>query len=138
MLELSRLYKRLTGIDHRANPAIVPANFAKIVGFLHKSNPPKRKEKIMSAKILDAVKPGVLLVTTLPRFLKIAKENKFALPAVNVVGTDSINACLEAAAAVKSPVIIQFPMVVQHSPPAKAARLTAQFSVLFPVHSMFT
>jgi fructose-bisphosphate aldolase class II len=39
---------------------------------------------------------------------KIAKENQFALPAVNVVGSDSINGVLEAAAAVNSPVIIQF------------------------------
>ncbi|MBM4201844.1 MAG: class II fructose-bisphosphate aldolase, partial [Gammaproteobacteria bacterium] len=36
------------------------------------------------------------------------KANKMALPAVNVISTDSINAVLEAAAKVKSPVIIQF------------------------------
>ena len=36
-----------------------------------------------------------------------SKENNFALPAVNCVGTDSINAVLEAAA-VRSPVIVQF------------------------------
>ncbi|MBN2161817.1 MAG: class II fructose-bisphosphate aldolase [Pontiellaceae bacterium] len=62
----------------------------------------------MSAKILDAVKPGVLFGDDVAKVFQIAKENKFALPAVNVVGTDSINACLEAAASVKSPVIIQF------------------------------
>ena len=37
-----------------------------------------------------------------------AKDNKYAIPAVNVVGTDSINAVLEAAKNVNSPVIIQF------------------------------
>jgi fructose-bisphosphate aldolase class II len=37
-----------------------------------------------------------------------AKETGFAIPAINVVGTDSINAILEAAAKVNSPVIIQF------------------------------
>ena len=38
----------------------------------------------------------------------VAKENNFALPAVNCVGTDSINAVLETAAKVKAPVIVQF------------------------------
>ena len=37
-----------------------------------------------------------------------AKENSFAIPAVNVVGTDSVNAVLEVAAKVNSPIIIQF------------------------------
>jgi len=37
-----------------------------------------------------------------------AKENQFALPAVNTTGTNTINATLEAAARVNSPVIIQF------------------------------
>ena len=62
----------------------------------------------MSAKVLDAVKPGVLYGDDVAKVFQIAKENKFALPAVNVVGTDSINGVLEAAAAVNSPVIIQF------------------------------
>jgi fructose-bisphosphate aldolase class II len=62
----------------------------------------------MSTKILDAVKPGVLYGDDVQKVFRIAKENKFALPAVNVVGSDSINGVLEAAAAVNSPVIIQF------------------------------
>ena len=62
----------------------------------------------MSTKILDAVNPGVLYGDDVQKVFQIAKENKFALPAVNVVGTDSINGVLEAAAAVNSPVIIQF------------------------------
>jgi len=62
----------------------------------------------MSTKILDAVKPGVLYGEDVAKVFQIAKENKFALPAVNVVGSDSINGVLEAAAAVNSPVIIQF------------------------------
>ncbi len=62
----------------------------------------------MSKKILDAVKPGVLYGDDVQKVFQIAKENKFALPAVNVVGSDSINGVLEAAAAVNSPVIIQF------------------------------
>jgi len=62
----------------------------------------------VSQKISDFVKPGVVTGDDLQKIFEIAKENKFALPAVNVVGTDSINAVLEAAAKVNSPVIIQF------------------------------
>lgn len=36
-----------------------------------------------------------------------AKENQFAYPAVNVIGTNSVNAALEAAKAINSPIIIQ-------------------------------
>ena len=39
---------------------------------------------------------------------KLAKEKKFALPAVNVSGTNTINAVLETASEINSPVIIQF------------------------------
>lgn len=62
----------------------------------------------MGSKIFDVVKPGVATGDDVQAIFKIAKENQFALPAVNVVGTDSINGVLEAAAAVNSPVIIQF------------------------------
>ena len=37
-----------------------------------------------------------------------AQENEYALPAVNVVGTNSVNAVMETAAEVNSPVMIQF------------------------------
>ena len=59
-------------------------------------------------KILDVVKPGVITGDDLQKVFAVAKEEGFALPAINVVGSDSINAVLEAAAKVKSPVIIQF------------------------------
>ncbi len=62
----------------------------------------------MGSKIFDVVKPGVVTGDDVQAIFKIAKENQFALPAVNVVGSDSINGVLEAAAAVNSPVIIQF------------------------------
>jgi fructose-bisphosphate aldolase class II len=52
--------------------------------------------------------PGVLFGEQLQALLKDAKTNGFALPAVNTIGTDSINATLETAAKVNSPVIIQF------------------------------
>ncbi len=45
---------------------------------------------------------------TFRKCFEVAKANNFALPAVNVVGTDSVNAVLEAAAKVRAPVIVQF------------------------------
>jgi fructose-bisphosphate aldolase class II len=59
-------------------------------------------------KIFDHVKPGVVTGDDVKKVFDIAKANGYALPAVNVVGTDSINATLEAAKVVNSPVIIQF------------------------------
>src|SRR5919199_3051063 len=53
-------------------------------------------------------KPGVLFGEELEALYKDAKENQFALPAVNTIGTNTINATLETAAKVNSPVIIQF------------------------------
>ncbi len=58
--------------------------------------------------ILELVKPGVVSGDDLQKLLQTAKQSGFALPAVNVVNTNSVNAVLEAAAAVGSPVIIQF------------------------------
>jgi fructose-bisphosphate aldolase class II len=51
---------------------------------------------------------GVLFGDELQALYDDAKENKFALPAVNVINTDSVNAVIETAAKVKSPVILQF------------------------------
>jgi fructose-bisphosphate aldolase class II len=62
----------------------------------------------MSKKILDIVKPGVVTGDDVQKLLNHAKQEGFALPAVNVVGTESVNAVLEAAQKVNSPVIIQF------------------------------
>ncbi|KMV72034.1 class II fructose-bisphosphate aldolase [Rosenbergiella epipactidis] len=60
------------------------------------------------SKIFDFVKPGVVTGEDVQKVFQVAKENKFALPAVNCIGTDSINAVLEAAAKAKAPVIVQF------------------------------
>lgn len=60
------------------------------------------------SKVFDKVKPGVVSGSDLQAVFEIAKENGFALPAVNVVGSDSINAVMEAAKVVNSPIIIQF------------------------------
>src|ERR1700754_5026783 len=53
-------------------------------------------------------KAGVLFGEELEALYNDAKENQFALPAVNTIGTNTINAVLETAAKVNSPVIIQF------------------------------
>lgn len=60
------------------------------------------------SKVFDFVKAGVISGDDVQKIFEVAKENNFALPAVNVVNTDSINAVLEAAAKVKAPVVIQF------------------------------
>ncbi len=52
--------------------------------------------------------PGVLSGKEMMDLLHHAKDNKYALPAVNVIGSNTINAVLETARDVNSPVIIQF------------------------------
>ena len=54
------------------------------------------------------IKPGVATGEQVQEIFKLAKEKGFALPAVNVVGSNSINTVLETAKELNSPVIIQF------------------------------
>ncbi len=54
------------------------------------------------------IKPGVATGREVQEIFKYAKQKGFALPAVNVVGSSSINGVLETAAKLKAPVIIQF------------------------------
>lgn len=58
--------------------------------------------------VLDIVKPGVLSGSEATKLYNHAKSEGFAIPAVNVVGNNSINAALESAKKVNSPIIIQF------------------------------
>ena len=53
-------------------------------------------------------RPGVLTGQEVTDLLNYANENDFALPAVNVTSSSTVNAVLEAAKAVNSPVMIQF------------------------------
>jgi len=62
----------------------------------------------MRKKVLDNVPSGVLSGDEVQKLFSIAKEEGFAIPAVNVVGTSSINAVLESAKKVNSPIIVQF------------------------------
>ncbi|HSO87591.1 MAG TPA: class II fructose-bisphosphate aldolase [Draconibacterium sp.] len=59
-------------------------------------------------KIADVVKPGVVTGSDLQFIFKVAQENNFAIPAVNVVGSSSVNAVMEAAKIANAPVMIQF------------------------------
>lgn len=62
----------------------------------------------MSQKISEVVAAGVVTGDDVQKLFALAKEKALALPAVNCIGTDSINATIEAAALAKSPVIVQF------------------------------
>lgn len=55
----------------------------------------------------DLVKSGFVFGEDVSVLFDYAKKNKFAYPAVNVIGTNSINAALEAASEINSPIIIQ-------------------------------
>ncbi|GAA4446024.1 class II fructose-bisphosphate aldolase [Nibrella saemangeumensis] len=60
------------------------------------------------SEVATRFKPGVVTGDGVSEIFRHANENDYALPAVNVVGTNSVNAVLETAKAVNSPVIIQF------------------------------
>ncbi len=54
------------------------------------------------------IKPGVATGREVQEIFQLAKKKQFALPAVNVIGSNSINGVLETARDLNSPVIIQF------------------------------
>ena len=54
------------------------------------------------------IKPGVATGDEVQKIFNYAKEKGFALPAVNVIGSNTINGVLETAASLNAPVIIQF------------------------------
>ena len=62
----------------------------------------------MAQKLSDYVGAGVVTGDDVQKIFAFCKANKMALPAVNVVNSDSINAVLEAATKSNSAVIIQF------------------------------
>lgn len=55
-----------------------------------------------------SIKPGVATGKEVQAIFKHAKENGYALPAVNVIGSNTINGVLETAAKLNAPVILQF------------------------------
>ena len=56
----------------------------------------------------NKIPEGVITGKDVQKVFRLAKEKSFALPAVNVTGSNSINAVLETASKINSPVIIQF------------------------------
>ena len=57
---------------------------------------------------MSVIEPGVATGDQVQEIFKLAKAKKFALPAVNVISSSSVNAVLETAKELNSPVIIQF------------------------------
>jgi len=55
-----------------------------------------------------SLKPGVVSGKELNELLRTANEQQYAMPAVNVISTHTVNAVLETARKVNSPVIVQF------------------------------
>lgn len=60
------------------------------------------------AKLPASVKPGVVTGKGLVDLLQHAKKAGFAIPGVNIVGSNSINACMEAAAKYGGPIMVTF------------------------------
>jgi len=54
------------------------------------------------------IKPGVATGDAVQEIFNYAKEKGFALPAVNVIGSNTVNGVLETAKELNAPVIIQF------------------------------
>merc|ERR1719163_500258 len=59
-------------------------------------------------KLPATVKPGVVTGQALNDLLEHAKKEGFAIPGVNIVGSNSINACMEAAAKYGGPIMVTF------------------------------
>jgi fructose-bisphosphate aldolase class II len=67
-----------------------------------------RNYKLKYINMSHNIKPGVATGKEVQEIFKLAKEKGFALPAVNVVGSNTINGVLETARDLNAPVIIQF------------------------------
>ncbi len=60
------------------------------------------------SEIMNKIEPGVATGDKVQEIFNLAKENEFALPAVNVIGSNSMNAVMETARDINAPVILQF------------------------------
>ncbi|KAJ8601483.1 hypothetical protein CTAYLR_006698 [Chrysophaeum taylorii] len=67
-----------------------------------------QQSAVADIELPASVKPGVVTGEALMDLLQYAKTKGFAIPAVNAVSSCGINACLEAAAKFKGPMIVQF------------------------------
>ncbi len=57
---------------------------------------------------ITMIKPGVAAGDEVQEIFQLAKDKSFALPAVNVTSSSTVNAVMESAAKLNAPVIIQF------------------------------
>ncbi|TLP46933.1 MULTISPECIES: class II fructose-bisphosphate aldolase [Cohaesibacter] len=86
------------------------------------------------------LRPGVVTGDEYLQLLEACKEGGYALPAVNVTGTNSLNAVLEAAAKAKSDIIVQMSnggaqfYAGQGAPDAMRARVLGSVSIAQHVH----
>ena len=64
--------------------------------------------QIKRNKMSHLIQAGVATGKEVQKIFKLAKQKGFALPAVNVIGSNSINAVLETAKELNAPVIVQF------------------------------
>ena len=60
------------------------------------------------AKLPATIKPGVVTGQALIDLLNDAKAKGYAIPGVNIVGTNSINSCMEAAKKYGGPIMVTF------------------------------
>jgi len=84
------------------NVGIAPASAARATTSMLQAR------AVKATPLPASVKPGVVTGQALQDLLDHAKENQYAIPAVNVVSSCSIAACLEAAKEYGGPMIIQF------------------------------
>jgi len=78
------------------------------VGAAPSSRAAVRMEAATVTPLPASVKPGVVTGQALMDLLQHAQDNKYAIPAVNVVSSCSVVACLEAAQQYGGPMIVQF------------------------------
>jgi hypothetical protein len=112
---VAMLEERAKNLFRRGNPPVFQRALKAATNLLQRSKIQIQDYSNMS-KIFDFVKPGVITGDDVQKVFQVAKENNFALPAVNCVGTDSINAVLEAAA--------KFVLRLSFSSPTAALRLS--------------
>jgi fructose-bisphosphate aldolase class II len=60
------------------------------------------------SSLKNEIAAGVVTGSDVQKIFSVAKANKFALPAANCIGTESVNAVMEAAVKANAPVILQF------------------------------
>merc|ERR1712127_999521 len=77
-------------------------------GALKMAEAATETEEKAFAKLPASVKPGVVTGQALVDLLDAAKDQGYAIPGVNIVGTNSINSCMEAAAKYGGPIMVTF------------------------------